>query len=65
MERLQQILEEVGLEPQRIRMVNVSSAMAGQFAAAAREMCEQIEALGPNPLRLPTKPENSLENEEE
>jgi len=32
-------------------MFNLSSAMAGQFAAAATEMTGQIEALGPNPLR--------------
>lgn len=32
-------------------MVNVSSAMAGQFVAYAQEMTETIEALGLNPLR--------------
>lgn len=32
-------------------MVNVSSAMAGQFVAYAQEMTETIETLGPNPLR--------------
>lgn len=39
------------MEPQRVRMFNISSAMAVPFAAAAKEMTEQIEALGPNPLR--------------
>jgi coenzyme F420-reducing hydrogenase delta subunit len=34
-------------------MFNISSAMAGQFAAAAKEMTEQITAVGPSPLRLP------------
>ncbi len=33
-------------------MFNMSSAMAGQFAAAATEMNEQVEKLGPNPLRV-------------
>jgi hypothetical protein len=44
-------LKEIGLEPERVRMVNVSSAMAGQFVAYAQEMTETIEALGLNPLR--------------
>ncbi len=34
-------------------MVNVSSAMAGQFVAYAQEMTETIETLGVNPLRIP------------
>lgn len=32
-------------------MVNVSSAMAGQFVIYAQEMTETIEALSLNPLR--------------
>ena len=32
-------------------MFNISSAMAGQFAEAAREMTEHIAMLGPSPLR--------------
>jgi len=32
-------------------MFNLSSAMAGPFAAAATEMTETVTALGPNPLR--------------
>lgn len=43
----------IGLEPERARMFNLSSAMAGAFAEAATEMTEQIEALGPSPLRTP------------
>jgi coenzyme F420-reducing hydrogenase delta subunit len=33
-------------------MFNMSSAMAGQFAAAATEMNEQVVKLGPSPLRV-------------
>jgi coenzyme F420-reducing hydrogenase delta subunit len=33
-------------------MVNLSAAMAGAFVEAMTEMAEQIENLGPNPLRL-------------
>jgi coenzyme F420-reducing hydrogenase delta subunit len=50
--RVQALLEQIGLEPERIRMVNLSSAMAGAFAAAATEMAENIVALGPSPLRM-------------
>lgn len=50
-ERVQELLGQVGLEPERMRMFNMSSAMAGQFAAAATEMTQQIAALGPSPLR--------------
>jgi coenzyme F420-reducing hydrogenase delta subunit len=32
-------------------MYNMSSAMAVQFAAAAKEMSEQIAELGANPLK--------------
>jgi len=45
------LLEQIGLEPDRVRMFNLSSAMAGQFAKAAEEMNEQIVELGPSPLR--------------
>jgi coenzyme F420-reducing hydrogenase delta subunit len=45
------LLRQIGLEPERVRLFNMSSAMAGQFVAAATEMTERVTALGPNPLR--------------
>jgi len=45
------LLAEIGLEPGRVRMFNLSSAMAGEFVAAAKDMTETIEDLGSNPLR--------------
>ncbi len=50
-DRIRIVLEAIGLEPDRIRMFNMSSAMGKQFAEAATEMAEQITALGPSPLR--------------
>jgi hypothetical protein len=44
-------LEEIGLEGRRIQMINISSAMGGQFAFAAAEMTAEIKQLGPSPLR--------------
>ena len=53
--RAQELLAEIGLEPERVQMFNMSSAMASQFAEAATQMSEVITGLGPNPLR--TAPE--------
>lgn len=50
-EGLQKRLQKIGLEPERVRMFNLSSAMATEFAEAVRQMREQIAKLGPNPLR--------------
>jgi coenzyme F420-reducing hydrogenase delta subunit len=52
-ERVKELLGQIGLESDRVRMFNMSSAMAGQFAEAAKEMTEQVAKLGPNPLREP------------
>ena len=48
---VQGLLEEIGMEPRRIQMFNMSSAMAGEFVRVANEMTETIVKLGPNPLR--------------
>jgi coenzyme F420-reducing hydrogenase delta subunit len=42
-----QLLEEAGLEPERIRMVNVSAASSQKFAESVRDMVDTIVALGP------------------
>lgn len=48
--RVQALLSDIGIEPERIRMFKMSSSMAAQFAQAALEMTELVEKLGPNPL---------------
>jgi len=50
-ERIKDLLSQIGLEPGRVRMFNLSSAMAGQFAETATEMTAQVKKLGPSPLR--------------
>jgi len=50
-ERVQKLLEQVGLEPERVRMFNMSSGMGQRWAEAVTEMDAQIGALGPSPLR--------------
>jgi F420-non-reducing hydrogenase iron-sulfur subunit len=48
------LLEEIGIEGDRVRMYNLSSGEGPTFAAYAREMTEHIKALGPNPLKKKT-----------
>jgi F420-non-reducing hydrogenase iron-sulfur subunit len=50
---VQALLTEIGLEPERVRMFNMSSAMGQRWADAVTEMDGQIRALGPSPLRRP------------
>ena len=44
------LLEEIGMEADRVRMYNLSSGEGPTFAAYAKEMTEKIKELGPNPL---------------
>jgi F420-non-reducing hydrogenase iron-sulfur subunit len=50
-EYARQLLEQIGLQGQRVQMINLSSAMGGQFAWSAAELTEEIKRMGPNPLR--------------
>ena len=45
------LLEEIGIEKERLRMVNISAAMARPLADTITDMVETIRKLGPNPLR--------------
>ena len=51
MKRIKDLLEQIGLEPERVEMFNMSAAMASQFVSVTKEMTEIIQRLGPNPLR--------------
>ncbi len=44
---VKRLLTEVGIEPERIDMFNLSSAMGGRFAEIVEEMTERIKLLGP------------------
>ncbi|HYW79675.1 MAG TPA: hydrogenase iron-sulfur subunit [Thermoguttaceae bacterium] len=50
-ERTKQLLTEIGLEPERVEMYNLSSAEGTRFAALVTEMHGRLEKLGPSPLR--------------
>jgi coenzyme F420-reducing hydrogenase delta subunit len=45
------LLEEIGIEKERLRMVNISAAMARPLADTITDMVETIRKLGPSPLR--------------
>ena len=49
---VKRVLEEIGIEPARVEMFNLSSAMGPRFAEIAREMTQRIQKLGPSPLRM-------------
>jgi F420-non-reducing hydrogenase iron-sulfur subunit len=56
-----EILSECGLEGERLRMVNMSAAMARPFAEIVHDMVETVRRLGPSPLkrsRIPTEQES-------
>jgi F420-non-reducing hydrogenase iron-sulfur subunit len=47
---VRQLLEEIGIEPQRLAMVTMSAGMGTRFAQIAGEFTETIRKLGPNPV---------------
>ncbi len=50
-QRAQQLLAEIGLEPERLEMFNLSSAQGARFAEIVTEMHQRLCRLGPSPLR--------------
>lgn len=49
---VKEILPKIGLEPDRLEMFNLSSAMGPRFAEIATEMTERIRKLGPSPIGM-------------
>ncbi|MBN1611056.1 MAG: hydrogenase iron-sulfur subunit [Polyangiaceae bacterium] len=47
---VQELLNEAGLEPERLSMVHVTARDGAGFARLASEATERAKALGPNPL---------------
>jgi len=48
---VRQMLEEAGLEPERLEMFNLSSADGPRFVEIVQMMTDRIKKLGTNPLR--------------
>ena len=51
-ERVKRILGEIGVEPERLEMFNLSSAEGPRFAQIVKEMSDRIEPLGKSPLNI-------------
>ena len=47
---LRRVLQDFGLEPERLRLEWVSASEGEKFASIVREMVEQLKKLGPSPL---------------
>ena len=51
-----EILESIGLEPERLDMFFVSGGMGATFANIANQMTERVLQLGPNPINQTSRP---------
>jgi len=49
---LKKVLEQLGLEPERLRLEWVSASEGDRFATIVRDMTEEITKLGPSPLSV-------------
>jgi coenzyme F420-reducing hydrogenase delta subunit len=45
------LLRDLGIEPERVEMYNMSAAQGARFVEVAKEMVERIEKLGPSILK--------------
>ncbi len=50
-EHVAETLDEIGIGGARLRMVNLSAAMAPTFVQHVNEIVDTVRELGPNPLR--------------
>lgn len=48
---VQNYLEEIGIDPERLEMVRVSAGMGHRFAQIATEITAKIRKLGPSPIK--------------
>jgi coenzyme F420-reducing hydrogenase delta subunit len=58
-DRIRAMLDEIGVGSERLRMVNLSDAMASAFVQHIQEAMDIIRALGPNPLKMPEQKESA------
>lgn len=52
---LRALLEEIGVEPDRLQMTMMTAGQGQVFAAEAARFYEQIKAMGPSPVKLGAK----------
>ena len=49
---LKRLLQDLGVEPERLRLEWVSASEGDRFASIVRDMVEELKKLGPNPLKM-------------
>jgi F420-non-reducing hydrogenase iron-sulfur subunit len=49
---VKKVLKDIGMEPERVEMFNLSAGEGPRFAEIAREMTERIKKLGPSPVHV-------------
>jgi coenzyme F420-reducing hydrogenase delta subunit len=57
--RIREILDEIGVGAERLKMVNLSTAEAPTFVKRVQEIVETVRALGPNPLKSSMQKESA------
>jgi F420-non-reducing hydrogenase iron-sulfur subunit len=60
-DRIREMLSEIGVGGERLKMVNLSAAMAPTFVESVQEMVNTVRALGPSPLKGSRQPESEGE----
>ncbi len=61
-DHIREMLGEIGVGQDRLRMVNLSAAEAPTFVRSVKEMVDTVKALGPSPLKGSASPtERSLQ----
>jgi len=48
---LKKVLQQLGIEPERVRLEWISASEGDKFATVVKDMVEEIRKLGPNPLK--------------
>jgi F420-non-reducing hydrogenase iron-sulfur subunit len=48
---VKKLLDEIGIDAERLEMVTMSAGMGAHFAGTAKRITEKIRQLGPNPLK--------------
>jgi coenzyme F420-reducing hydrogenase delta subunit len=63
-ERVYNILGQINIGPDRVRMYNLSAGEGAKFAAFANEFVGKIEELGPSPINVSRKAEHQTSIQE-
>jgi len=50
---VKKVLEDLGIEPERVEMFHLNSSQAPRFEEIGQEMLEKARSLGPSPLKTP------------